>query len=106
MSANLFSNPLYVLDFSFRSDSGNYQFFTRPPEMDALIAKAKASQDPEEVTKLCQQMSKILHDDVAVIPIFYTMRIVAKSKEVHDTGYFVGGDANNNMLGQKTWIKK
>ena len=103
---NVFINPLLVLDYYFRSDASIDQYFPRPAGTDALLAKATASQDLQEVFKLCRQVSKILYDDVTVIPIYTTARLVLVNKKVHDIGYFIGGDANNNKLGLKTWIEK
>jgi len=103
---NQFINPLFVLDYYYRSNSSIDSYFTRPAGTDALIAKARASQDPKEVYKLCREVSKLIYDDVTVVPLYITARIVVKNKKVHDTGYFIGGDANNNKLGLKTWIEK
>jgi peptide/nickel transport system substrate-binding protein len=106
MTLNLFANPLYVLDFYFRSDSGQYQFMQRPAGSDALIAKAKETQDAAAVNKMCQDLVKMLYDDVTFVPMWDTARIAILDKTVQDHGYFIAGDAANIRVGRSTWLKK
>lgn len=106
MTINLQSDPLYVLNFFFRSDAGQYQYFTRPSGTDALLDVAKATQDKALVYKNCQEVVKLLYDDVTFVPMWDTARIAIYSKSLQNPGFFVGGDANNNRVGIETWLKK
>jgi peptide/nickel transport system substrate-binding protein len=106
VSIDALSNSLYVMDFYFRSDSNIYQYMVRPAGTDKLIDQGKLSRDPAAITKINQQLNKLIYDDATIVPIWMTNRIAVVDKSVQDTGWFVAGDASNNQCGTRTWLKK
>jgi peptide/nickel transport system substrate-binding protein len=106
VSIDALSNSLYVNDYYFRSDSNIYQYMVRPVGTDKLIAQGKLSRDPAAITKINQQINKLIYDDVTIVPIWMTNRIAIVDKSVQNTGWFVADDASNNQEGTRTWLKK
>ena len=106
VSIDALSNSLYVMDYYFRSDSNIYQYMVRPAGTDKLIAQGKLSRDPAAITKINQQINKLIYDDATIVPIWMTNRIAVVDKSVQDTGWFVADDASNNQEGTRTWLKK
>jgi peptide/nickel transport system substrate-binding protein len=101
-----YSNSLFMMDLYFRSDSGQYQFITKPAGSDALIDQAKASRDPAATTRINQQISKLVYDDSTVVPIWLNPRIVTLDKSVQNHGWFINNDSQNCKFGFSTWLKK
>ena len=54
------------MDYYFRSDSNIYQYMVRPAGTDKLIAQAKLSRDPAAITKINQQINKLIYDDATI----------------------------------------
>jgi peptide/nickel transport system substrate-binding protein len=100
------SNSLYVMDYFFRSDSNVYQYMVRPAGIDKLIDQAKLSRDPAAITKINQQITKLIYDNVTVVPLWDITRLAIVGKSVQDTGWFIAGEATNNHAGTRTWLKK
>jgi len=100
------SNSLYAFDLSWRSGSPTHQYVVRPAGIDDLIDKAKLSRDPAEITKINQQIVKLLYDDVTVVPVWQAPRIAVTDKIVQNTGWFIYNDTDNNHMGTRTWLKK
>jgi peptide/nickel transport system substrate-binding protein len=102
---NALSNSLYMMDFYFRSDTNQFQYVDKPAGIDALLVQAKAARDLAIVTKLNRQISKLIYDDVTVVPLWSNLRIAVLDKSVQDPGWFIANDSNNNQLGTRTWLK-
>jgi peptide/nickel transport system substrate-binding protein len=105
-STQISANTLYMLDASFRSDSRDYQYMVKPAGIDKLLDQAKLSRDPAAITKINQQILKLLYDDVTIIQLWQHPRIAVIDKSVQNTGWFISGDPENNQFGTKTWLKK
>ena len=58
------------------------------------------AKDTDTRTKLTQQISKLVYDDEPFVPLWVNPRIAVIDKSVQDSGLFVDGDSNNNVLGQ------
>jgi peptide/nickel transport system substrate-binding protein len=100
------SNTLYALDYTWRSDSTVYQYMVKPQGVDRLIDQAKLAREPAAVSKINQQIIKLIYDDATVIPLWQNPRISVVDKSVQNTGWFVYGDPDNNEFGIRTWLKK
>jgi ABC-type transport system substrate-binding protein len=100
------SNTLYALDYTWRSDSSTYPYIVRPAGIDKLIDQAKLSRDPAAVTKINQQIVKLVYDDQTIVPLWQNPRIGVVDKSVQNTGWFIYGDPDNNLFGTSTWLKK
>jgi peptide/nickel transport system substrate-binding protein len=100
------SNTLFTLEGSWRSDSGFFPYVVRPDGIDKLIDQAKSSRDPAAITKINQQIMKLLYDDVTIVPFYQNFRMAVVDKSVRDSGWFVNGDDNNNEWGTRTWLKR
>jgi ABC-type transport system substrate-binding protein len=100
------SNNLYMMDYYFRSDSNIYQYMVRPAGTDKLIEKAKLSKNPADITKINQQINKLLYDDATMLTLYNAPRIAVSDKSVQDTGWFIASDSNNSQFGFRTWLKK
>jgi peptide/nickel transport system substrate-binding protein len=100
------SNTLYTLDLFLRTNSASYPYIVKPAGIDNLIDEAKLSRNPAAVTKINQQVLKLLCDDATIIPLWQTYRIAVVDKSVQNTGWFVYDDPNNNEFGTRTWLKK
>jgi ABC-type transport system substrate-binding protein len=100
------SNILYPLDLFMRSNASQYGYIVKPSGIDELIDKAKLSRNPADVTKINQQIIKLIYDDEPVVPLWQNPRIVVVDKSVQDTGWFIAGDSNNNQFGTRTWLNK
>jgi len=100
------SNTLFTLDQFWRSDSGQFPYVVKPAGIDELIDKAKSSRDPAAITKLNQQIAKLIYDEGTVVPMYMNMRIAITDKSVQNTGWFINGDVLNNEFGSRTWLKK
>ena len=100
------SNTLFMSDVFFRSDSNNYQYVIRPAGIDKLIDQAKLSRDPAAITKINQQIAKLIYDDETMVPLWGQARIAVLDKSVQNTGWFIYGDGDNNEFGIRTWLKK
>jgi peptide/nickel transport system substrate-binding protein len=100
------SNTLYMLDTNWRSNSAAFPYIVKPAGIDPLIDKAKLSRDPAAVTKINQQIMKIIYDDQTIVPLWQHPRLTVVDKSVQDTGWFVYGDADNNEFGARAWLKK
>jgi peptide/nickel transport system substrate-binding protein len=100
------SNTLFTLDTYYRSTSPNYAYAVKPADIDKLIDQAKLARDPAAVTKINQQILKLLHDDVTMVPLWEQSRFVVVDKSVQNTGWFIYGDPDNNQFGHRTWLKK
>jgi peptide/nickel transport system substrate-binding protein len=100
------SNTLFPLDSWWRSDSGTFPYVVKPAGIDKLIDQAKVSRDPAAITKINQQIIKLIYDDETVVPLWLTPRIAVLDKSVQNTGWFIYGDDANNEFGTRTWLKK
>jgi peptide/nickel transport system substrate-binding protein len=100
------SNNLYMMDYYFRSDSSIYQYMVRPAGIDKLIDEAKRSRSPAVITKINQQINKLLYDDATLLTLYNGPRIAVTDKSVQDSGWFIAGDSNNSQFGTRTWLKK
>jgi peptide/nickel transport system substrate-binding protein len=100
------SNTLFTLDTYYRSNSPNYAYAVKPADIDKFIDQAKLARDPAAVTKLNQQILKLLYDDVTMVPLWEQSRFVVVDKSVQNTGWFIYGDPDNNQFGHRTWLKK
>jgi peptide/nickel transport system substrate-binding protein len=100
------SNTLFILDSLWRSDSVFYPYIVKPAGIDKLIDQAKLTRDPAAITKINQQILKLIYDDVTVIPVWQNPRIAIVDKSVQNTGWFIYGDPDNNEFGTRTWLKK
>ena len=100
------SNTLYALNYTWRSDSDIYQYIVKPAGIDKLIDQAKLSRDPAAITKINQQIIKLIYDDETIVPLWQMPRIAVMDKSVQDTGWFIYGDPDNNQFGTRTWLKK
>lgn len=101
---NVFSNPLYTLDFYWKSEPDYFNFVKHPEECDVLLKQAKEATTQEEMYDLCQEVCKLVYEDVSVIPLWVNPRMVVLDEAVMEDGYFVGGDSNSIVLGNKTWL--
>jgi peptide/nickel transport system substrate-binding protein len=100
------SNTLFTLDSFWRSDSTTFTYVVKPAGIDKLIDQAKLSRDPTTITKINQQIIKLIYDDETVVPFNLSSRIAVVDKSVQNTGWFIYGDENNNQFGTRTWLKK
>jgi peptide/nickel transport system substrate-binding protein len=100
------SNTLLMLDIFWRSNSKTYQYVVKPAGIDKLIDQAKLSRDPAAITKINQQILKLIYDDETIVPLWQNPMIAVLDKSVKNTGWFIYGDADNNELGTRTWLKK
>jgi peptide/nickel transport system substrate-binding protein len=100
------SNTLFTLDQFWRSDSNTYQYIVKPAGIDALIDQAKLSRDPAAVTKINRQITKLIYDEVSIVPLYQSPRMAVTDKSVQSTGWFIYGDVDNNEFGHRTWLKK
>ena len=57
------ANTLFMLDTFWRSTSNIFQYVVKPAGIDQLIDQAKLSRDPAAVTKMNQQIMKLIYDD-------------------------------------------
>ena len=103
---NTSSNTLFSLDTYWRSDSETFQYVVKPAGIDKLIDQAKLSRDPAAITKINQQIIKLIYDDETVVPLWQNPRIAVLDKSVQNTGWFIYGDDDNNQFGTRTWLKK
>jgi peptide/nickel transport system substrate-binding protein len=101
-----FTNTLFALDSSWRSDSPHFQYVIKPAGIDKLIDQAKFSRDPAAIKKIKQQIIKLIYDDETVVPLYHNFRIAVLDKSVQNTGWFIYGDENNNQFGTRTWLRK
>lgn len=65
-----YNDPITFLDMWVTGGGNNNAFFSNA-EYDELIAKTKASSDPEERMDYMHQAEKILMDEAAVAPIYF-----------------------------------
>ena len=105
-TSSISSNTLFTLDYWWRSNSASYPYIVKPAGIDKLIDQAKLSRDPAAITKINQQILKLLYDDETIVPLYLTYRIAVVDKSVQNTGWFIYGDADNNQFGTRTWLKK
>ena len=105
-ATNNSTNTLLTLDAYWRSNSGFYPYIVKPAGIDKLIEQAKLSRDPAAVTKINQQIIKLIYDDVTIVPLWNDFRFAVVDKSVQDTGWFIYGEEYNNQLGTRTWLKK
>jgi peptide/nickel transport system substrate-binding protein len=100
------SNTLYTLDNYWRTNSSTYKYVVKPAGIDKLIDQAKLSRDPAAVTKINQQIIKLIYDDATIIPLWQNPRIAVVDKSVQDTGWFISGAEELSEFGTRTWLKK
>jgi ABC-type transport system substrate-binding protein len=100
------SSTLFTLDTYYRSNSLSYAYVVKPADIDKLIDQAKLSRDPAAVTKINQQILKLIYDDVTMVSLWEQSRIFVVDKSVQNTGWFIYGDPDNNQFGHRTWLKK
>jgi peptide/nickel transport system substrate-binding protein len=100
------TNTLYMLDSFWRTPLTSYQYRVLPRGIDELIAKAKLLRDNAAITKINQQISKLIYDDATFIPLFDLNRINIVDKSLQNTGWFIYGEADSNEFGTRTWLKK
>jgi ABC-type transport system substrate-binding protein len=100
------SNTLFTLDSFWRSNSGTFSYIVKPAGIDELIDQAKLSRDPAAITKINQQIMKLIYDDATIVPFYIAPRVAVIDKSVQNTGWFIYGDADNNEFGTETWLKK
>ena len=100
------SNTLLVLDTNWRIPLSNYQYRILPAGIDKLIDQAKLARDLTAITKVNQQITKLIYDDETIVPVWMAPRIAVVDKSVQNTGWFVYGDGDNNEFGHRTWLKK
>jgi peptide/nickel transport system substrate-binding protein len=100
------SNTLYALDYTWHSNSGIFQYLVKPAGIDKLIDQAKLSRDPAAITKINQQIIKLIYDDQTIVPLYQPFRIAVVDKSVQNTGWFIYDDPDNNEFGTRTWLKK
>jgi ABC-type transport system substrate-binding protein len=100
------SNTLSTLDTYLRSDATTFKYVVKPAGIDKLIDQAKLARDPAAVTKINQQILKLIYDDETVVPLWLSHRMVVVDKSVQNTGWFIHGDIDNNEFGTRTWLKK
>jgi len=100
------SNTLYTLDNYWRTNSSTYKYVVKPAGIDKLIDQAKLSRDPAAVTKINQQIIKLIYDDATMIPLWQNPRIAVVDKSVQDTGWFISGAEELSEFGTRTWLKK
>jgi len=65
----------------YSKGKNNYSFYNNP-ELDQLIEKARTTLDKKEREKLYMKAQQIIHDDVAMVPLFYSSIIIAHLKNV------------------------
>jgi ABC-type transport system substrate-binding protein len=100
------SNTLFSLDSFWHSNSTAFPYVVKPAGIDNLIDQAKLSRDPAAITKINQQIIKIIYDDETIVPFNVSSRIAVVDKSVQNAGWFIYGDENNNQFGTRTWLKK
>jgi oligopeptide transport system substrate-binding protein len=66
-----YPDPQNFLEVLFHSDSAQNHGHYNNPELDALLDKARATQDPEERLALYQQAEQMILDDAAWIPLYF-----------------------------------
>jgi hypothetical protein len=64
------------------------------------------SRDPAAVTKINQQIIKLIYDDATIIPLWQNPRIAVVDKSVQDPGWFISGAEELSEFGTRTWLKK
>jgi peptide/nickel transport system substrate-binding protein len=106
LTMNSFSNSLFNMDAYFQSNANQYQYVVRPKGIDDLIEKAKSLRDQNSIIPITRQISKLIYDDVTIIPLWMNPRIVVQSKSVHNADWFIDGDAYLSDYGRRTWLKK
>jgi peptide/nickel transport system substrate-binding protein len=73
-------DPSYYLDLSYGTIGGNSVYSN--PELDKIIAMAKATVDDTKRAELIKRAVRITYDDVAAIPIFNTVSLFAMKKNI------------------------
>ncbi len=69
----------------FSKGKNNYSLYHNP-KLDRLIVEARTTLDEKKRIALYMKAQQMAHDDVAVIPLFYSSIIVAYNKSVHGVG--------------------
>jgi peptide/nickel transport system substrate-binding protein len=100
------SNTLFMFDTYWRSSSVYYRYIVKPASIDKLIDQAKLSRDAAAITKINQQIGKLIYDDATAVPMWQQSRIAVLDKSVQNTGWFIYNDPDNNQFGTRTWLKK
>ena len=74
------SDPSYYLDL-FYTKEGGFSVYSGP-EMEKLVAEAKATVDDRKRGELIRKAVKFIHEEVITIPIFNTVAIYAMKKNI------------------------
>ncbi len=101
---NVFSNPLYTLDFYWKAEPDYFSFIKHPAECDTLLQQAKQAETMDEVYELCKEINRLVYEDASFIPLWINPRMVVLDDTVMEDGYFVSGDSNIVYLGNNTWL--
>jgi ABC-type transport system substrate-binding protein len=61
-----------------------YVSIQRPPGWDDLLGRALAATDPASVRSAAQDLTKMVHDEAMVIPLWWELKPAISQKSVHD----------------------
>lgn len=78
-----YNDPMTFLDM-WTSASGNNDTGWSNPQYDALVEKAKATNDPAERFRIMHQLEKMLIDEMPVLPVYYYVELFLLKEYVKD----------------------
>jgi len=79
------SDPNYdVYQQVLASTRKMYVSIQRPPGWDDLLGRALAATDPASVRSAAQDLTKMVHDEAMVIPLWWELKPAISQKSVHD----------------------
>ena len=81
-----YPDPEDILDLKFHSKSQLNDINYSHPEVDSLLDRARTERDPELRIQLYQQAERLIVEDVAWIPLYFTQSHVVVNADVH--GWF------------------
>jgi len=82
---SLNDSPHYTFQY-YTSFYSPPRFYYSNPQFDAIYEKATASEDHKEIVSLCQQLEKILLEDMVVVPLYELPSKALFSQRIHLPG--------------------
>ena len=98
------SGVLNAMKNSFLSTARHIPDTARPAGYDAIVNKALAEKDNEAQKALIHQASKLMYDDITIIPMYVEARLWAFHEKVK--GYKFGGHTMDTGIFTNAWINK
>ena len=105
MNTAIYGDPLFTIDYFWRTNSNEFHHVLKPAGIDDLIEKARSAKDEATKVKLTQDIVKLVYDDVTAVPVWVTGRAAILDRSVRNDQFFINGDQLNNRY-DKVWLKK